>query len=166
MSVGDGGISVGDGGMSVGDGGISVGVLVGRSVFVGTGEFVQVGTGVLVGAGTAVLVGAGLGRRVLVGPLKVGNRKAVRVIGVSEAVGLEVIVGRRVRVAVGINSAIACSVNAPAVFKLLTAESTIFSGWKAPAVADSFRSWMAIPETEHNRLIPIAPATKTASRPR
>src|SRR6185503_1058498 len=68
--------------------------------------------------------------------------------------------------AVGINSAMAWRVNAPAVFKLLTAESTIFSGWKAPAVPDAFKSWIAIPETEHSRLIPIAPATKTARRPR
>jgi hypothetical protein len=58
--------------------------------------------------------------------------------GVSVALGLDVSVGRSVRVGVGIKSAIACSVNAPAVFKLLTAESTIFSGWNAPAVPDIF----------------------------
>jgi len=169
------GVSVGTSvvGIVVGvSGGIGVsvgvtGVLVGSCVSVGViGVFVG-GGGVRLG-GTAVLVGmsVGRGRRVLVGPLKVGNRNAVGVIGVSEAVGLDVIVGRRVRVAVGINSAMAWRVNAPAVFKLLTAESTIFSGWKAPAVPDAFKSWIAIPETEHSRLIPIAPATKTARRPR
>ena len=160
--MGDGGISVGVGG-SVGDGGTGVSVGVG-----GRGVLVGLGMRVFVGGGTAVLVGmsVGRGRRVLVGSLKVGNRNAVGVISASVALGLEVIVGRSVRVAVGINSAIACSVNAPAVFKLLTAESTIFSGWKAPAVPEAFMSWIAIPETEHNRLMPIAPATKTARRPR
>jgi hypothetical protein len=164
---------IGVSGVEVGvSGGIGVsvgvtGVLVGSCVSVGvTGVFVG-GIGVRVGR-TAVFVGMGVGRgrRVLVGSLEVGNLKAVGVRGATEAVGLDVSVGRKVGVGVGINSANACNVSAPAVFKLETAESTMFAGSKAPAVIASFRSWIAIPETEHNRLIPSAPATKTARRPR
>lgn len=167
VSVGSG-VSVSGGGgigvsVSVG-GGIGVEVSVGVSVG-GTGESVQVGTGVLVG-GISVFVGSGLGRRVLVGSLDVGNRKTVGVIGATVAFGLDVIVGRSVGVDVGISSANACFVSAPAVFKLETAASTISPGAKATAVVDSFRSCIAIPDTEHNKLIPSAPATKTARSPR
>ena len=171
VSGGDVGVSGGDVGVSGScvSVGISVGVGVGgRGVLVsvgGTGESVQVGTGVL-GGGTDVFVGSGLGRRVLVGPLNVGNRKAVGVRGATVAVGLDVIVGGKVGVDVGISSANACFVSAPAVFKLDTAASTISPGANATAVVDSFRSCIAIPETEHNKLIPSAPATKTARRPR
>jgi len=141
-------------------------VLVGPGVLVGTGVSVRVGgAGVLVG-GTGVFVGSGLGRRVFVGPLGEGNRKAVRVIGVTVAVGLDVIVGGRVGVEVGISSANACIVSAPTVFKLETAASTISHGAKATAVVDLFRSCIAIPETEQSKPIPSAPATKTARSPR
>ena len=156
VGVGGGSVFVGSS-VSVGDGGISVG---------GTGVFVRVGgIAVLVG-GTGVFVGSGLGRRVLVGSLTVGNRKAVGVIGAIVAVGLDVIVGGRVGVDVGISSANACIVSAPTVFKLETAASTMSAGAKSTPAADSFRSCIAIPETEHNKLIPSAPATKTARRPR
>jgi len=140
------------------------GVRVGR----GVGVLVGGGTGVdvLVGGGTGVFVASGLGRRVLVGPLKVGNRKAVGVMGATVAVGLDVIVGGRVGVDVGMSSANACFVRAPAVLRLDTAASTISAGCKATAVVDSFRSCIAIPETEHNKLIPSAAATKTARSPR
>src|SRR5687768_228808 len=164
-SVGGGIVFVGSC-VSVGDGGISVGVLVGRSVLVGTGVSVRVGgTAVLVG-GTGVFVGSGLGRRVLVGSLTVGKRKAVGVRGVTVIEGLDVIVGGRVEVDVGISSANACIVSAPTVFKLETAASTISPGAKSTPVVDSFRSCIAIPETEHSKPIPSAAATKTARSPR
>jgi hypothetical protein len=141
-------------------------------VLVGTGEFVQVGTGVLVGGGSGVLVGTAvgmsLGRRVLVGSPRVGNRK---ISGVLDAVtvklglGVTVSVGRRVGVDVAASSANACMVNAPAVFKFETNESTTSAGFMAMAVA-TFRSCIAIPETEHSRLIPRMPAKKTHTSPR
>jgi hypothetical protein len=136
-------------------------------VFVGgTGVFVRVGgTGVLVG-GTSVFDGSGLGRRVRVGSLNVGNRKAVGVVGTTVAVGLDLSVGGKVGVDVGISSANACFVSAPAVFKLATAAFTISAGANSTGVLDSFRSCKAIPDTAHSKPIPSAPATNTARRPR
>ncbi len=155
------GVSVGVTGVLVGSC-VSVGVI---GVFVG-GMGVRVGgTAVLVG-GTGVFVGSRRGRRVGVGPLTVGNRKAVGVRGATVAVGLDVIVGGMVGVDVATSSENACIVSAPAVFKLEAAESMMSPGAKATAVWAASRSCIAIPETEHNRLRPSAPATKTARRPR
>ena len=145
---------------------VSIGVTVSTRVAVGAS--VAVGTGVRVG-GTAVPVGmrVGLGRRVLVGSLEVGNLKAVGIRGAT-VVGKDVTVcvGRSVGVEVGMSSAKACIVSAPAVFRLETAAFTMSAGCKARAVVDCLRSSIAMPETEHSRLIPIAPATKTARGPR
>jgi len=155
--------------VSVGGIGVAVltGVAVGATVGVGTGVFVC-GIGVRVG-GTAVCVGmsVGLGRRVLVGSLEVGNRKAVGVRGAT-VVGnnVTVDVGRSVEVEVGISSTNASIVSAPAVFRLETAAFTMSPGFKATEVCAASRSCIAIPETEHKRLIPMAPATKTAKSPR
>jgi len=158
-SVVGGGTSVVGGGTSVvGGGEVSVGV--GKGVFVGgIGVFVGIGVG-----GIAVLVGSGLGRRVLVGPLSVGNAKITLVLA-TMAVGVGGIVFVGVNVGVEISSGNASMVMAAAVFKLLTAESNMLCGSMTTG-ADAFKSWIAIPETEHNRLIPTAPATKTARSPR
>ena len=168
---GPGGVSVSTGGsgvlVGVGSGVSVVGIGVKVSTGVAVGASVAVGTGVRVG-GTSVLVGmgVGLGRRVLVGSLDVGNLKAVGRGATVVGKDVTVCVGRRVGVDVGISSANACIVSAPAVFRLETAAFTMSAGCKARAVVDCRRSCIAIPETEHSRLIPIAAATKTARRPR
>ena len=155
ISVGVIGVSVGVTGVFVGVTGVSVG---------GIGEFVQVGTGVLVG----MSVGVGPGWRVLVGSPRVGNRKITGVLDtVAVKLGLDVTVsvGGSVGVDVAASSAKACMVSAPAVFKFETNESSTSAGCMAMAVA-TFRSCIAIPETEHSRLIPRMPAKKTHTSPR
>ena len=116
--------------------------------------------------GTSVAVG--LGRRVLVGSPRAGNRKITGVLDtVTVKLGLDVTVsvGRSVGVDVAASSAKACMVSAPAVFKFETNESSTSAGCMAMAVA-TFRSCIAIPETEHSRLIPRMPAAKTHTSPR
>jgi len=163
VGVGGSVVSVGVGGSGVSVVGIGVTV----STRVAVGASVAVGTGVRVG-GTAVPVGmrVGLGRRVLVGSLEVGNLKAVGSGATVVGKDVTVCVGRSVGVEVGMSSANACIVRAPAVFRLETAAFTMSAGCKARAVVDCLRSSIAMPETEHSRLIPIAPATKTARSPR
>lgn len=87
--------------------------------------------------------------------------------GVTLRVGVGVEVGTVEAVTVGVatNSANACMVIAPAVFIFEMKESTTSAGCSAMAVA-TFRSCIAILETEHSRLIPRAPAAITASSPR
>lgn len=156
------------GGMGVSvSGGTGVLVSVGTGVFVGIGVRVLVGMGVSVGCGMGVFVmGSGRGRRVLVGPPKVGNGKLKGVFDTVE-VGpiVKVDVGGRVGVDVASSSENACRVIAAAVFKFETTESKTSAGSRAMAVA-IFKSCSAIRETEQSRLMPMAPAKKTQKSPR
>lgn len=82
-------------------------------------------------------------------------------------VGDRVEVGIWVGVVVGVNTSAgkASRVSAAAVFKFDTTESRTSAGSIAMAVA-IFRSCIAIPETEHSRLIPRAAAPTIARSPR
>jgi hypothetical protein len=149
-----------------------IGVLLGTGVSVGGLVAVLVGVlvggiGVRVRVGTGVFVGSGLGRRVLVGSLDVGKINTTGVLDIA-TVGLAVNVGcggGSVEVEVAASSENASRVTAAAVFKFSTKDSTTSPASRAMAVA-TFRSCTAMPETEHNRLIPRIPARKTHSNPR
>lgn len=78
---------------------------------------------------------------------------------------MKVDVGGRVGVELASSSENASRVEAAAVFKFSTTESSTSAGSRAMAVA-TFKSCSAIPETEQSRLIPIRPAKKTHNSPR
>jgi hypothetical protein len=180
------GPGVGESGMGVsgiGVGGISVGVsgggFVGTSVTVGNG--VLVGTSVAVGIGVSVMVGGGIDVRVggiWVGILvwvNVGRTRLVRVgVTVTKRLGVEVEVsddkgtGESVlvgaNVCVGTNTVTACSVSAAAVSRLAYARSTMLMGATVIEMR-LFKSPIAIAETLHNMLKPIAPAARTPKGP-
>jgi hypothetical protein len=107
------------------------------------------------------------GSRVLLGSVGVIVTKRLgvsdgRSVDVRE--GPSVSVGSRLRVAVGTNCVTACSVRAAAVSRLDTARSTRFNGI---SVADTrrFRSPIAMAETLHSRLSPMAPAARIPRGP-
>jgi len=79
--------------------------------------------------------------------------------GERESVFVGTIVG------VGTNAVTACSVSAAAVSMLATAISTMFSGASVTRRIWLFKSPIAIEETLHNRVKPIAPATRTPRGP-
>ena len=91
--------------------------------------------------------------------MKVGREVAVEVsVGTREAV----LVG--INVSVGTKTVTTCSVSAAEVLKLETAKSIIFSG--ATVIRTwLFKSLIAIVETLQSRLKPITPAVKTPSGP-
>ena len=159
---------------------VRMGVFVGRSVGVGRGVFVRVAVGrgvfVRVDVGTLVFVGTRVrvrvGMRVAVAGARVRRgRVGVMVtkrLGVSDGSGVRdgdsVPVGSGLRVAVGTNTVTTCSVSAAAVSRLETARSTIFRGAIVTEMA-RFRSPIAITDTLHNMLSPMAPATKIPKGP-
>jgi hypothetical protein len=187
VSGGGAGVSVSGGGtgvfVSVGGGtGVSVGTT-GVLVFVGggTGVLVSVGgglvfvgvegggcVGVRLGAEVAVRAGTDVavqGSRVRLGTVgvMVTKRRAVSVgSGVRE--GASVCVGRAVAVAVGTKTVTTCSVSAAAVSRLETARSTRFNGTIVTGIY-RFRSSIAIAETLHSKLSPMAQAAKIPSGP-
>ncbi len=172
VTVGGSGVSVGGGSVRVGGTGVggSVGVKVGRGVLVrvtvgGTGVFVRVGGG---GMGVRVRVGI----RVTVAGSRV-RRGSVGVIvtsrlGVSDGCGVRdgdsVPVGSTLGVAVGTKAVTTCSVRAAAVSRLENARSTRFKGAIVTEMA-RFKSPIAMADTLHNRLSPIAPAARIPMGP-
>jgi hypothetical protein len=158
---------------------VSGGGFVGASVAVGNGVFV--GTSVAVGIGVSVMVGGGIDVRVggiwvgiLVG-VKVGRARLVRVgVTVTKRLGVEVEVsdgkgtGESVsvgsNVCVGTKTVTACSVSAAAVSRLEYARSTILIGATVIEIR-LFKSPIAIVETLHNKVNPIAPAARTPKGP-
>jgi hypothetical protein len=139
-------------------------VTVGRGVFVrvDVGTFVAGGTGVRVRVGIRVAVAGARVRRGMVGVI------VTKRLGVSDGSGVRdgdsVLVGSGLRVAVGTNTVTTCWVSAAAVSRLETAKSTIFKGTIVTEMA-RFKSPIAITDTLHNRLKPIAPATKIPRGP-
>ena len=186
VAVGGWEVSLGGTGVSVGEIGVFVSVGGGIGVFVsvggGTGVFVLVGgrgvrDGVRLGMRVGVRVGMRVGGRVGVRTIRVGVLRGFLVIvgvmvtkrlGVSDGSGVRdgdsVPVGSGLRVAVGTNTVTTCSVSAAAVSRLETARSTIFRGAIVTEMA-RFRSPIAITDTLHNMLSPMAPATKIPKGP-
>lgn len=89
-------------------------------------------------------------------------------LGVSDGSGVRdgdsVSVGSGLLVAVGTNTVTTCCVSAAAVSRLETARSTIFRGTIVTEMA-RFKSPIAITDTLHNRLSPMAPAAKIPRGP-
>ena len=142
--------------------GVGIGVFV--LVEVGIGVWVRVGGfGVFVRDGMNVTVRVICDRLVRVG-VTVKKRLGVDV-EVSEGCreGESVFVGTSV--GVGTNEVTACSVSAAAVSMLATAMSTRFSGASVTRRIWLFKSPIAIEETLHNSVKPIAPATRTPKGP-
>lgn len=161
-------------------GGIGVSVSVGG----GTGVFVSVGSG----TGVSVRVGSGVGgTRVLVGGIgvfvRIGTRVEVRGgrtrlvpvgvtvtkrrgVDVSDGKGLGESVTVKMSVCVGTNAVTTCSVSAAAVSRLETAKSTIFNGSTVMGKCSRLvKSPIAIMETLHRRVKPIAPAARIPRGP-
>jgi hypothetical protein len=170
--VGGSVVAVGGGSVRVGGTGVggSVGVKVGRGVFVrvnvgGTGVFVRVGgggMGVRVRVGTRVTVAGSRVRRGSVGVIVTSR------LGVSDGCGVRdgdsVPVGSTLGVAVGTKAVTTCSVRAAAVSRLENARSTRFKGAIVTEMA-RFKSPIAMADTLHNRLSPIAPAARIPMGP-
>ena len=163
VSLGGGtGVSLGGIGVSVGGIGVSVGgmgvLLEGMTVFVG-GIGVRVG-GICVG----ILVGVNVGRARLV---RVGVTVTKRLgvdVDVSDDRGAGESVSLGTSVCVGTNAVTTCSVSAAAVSKLETARSTILRG-SIVLEMRLFKSPIAIADTLHKMLIPIAAAARTPKGP-
>jgi hypothetical protein len=176
VSGGGIGVSVSGGGMgvSVSGGGTGVSVSVGGGTGVSVGVGMKVFVGGMVG-GIGVFVG-GTGVCVFVGikvEVKVERTRLVKVgVTVTKRLGVDVSDGKArgesvlvgTRVGVGTNIVTACSVSAAAVSRLETARFTIFSGSIVIAIW-LFKSLVAIVETLHSRLKPIAPAARTPKGP-
>ena len=163
VSTGGTGVSLGGGtGVSLGGIGVSVGgmgVLVeGITVFVG-GIGVRVG-GICVG----ILVGVNVGRARLVAVGVIVTKRLGVDVDVSDdrVAGESVLVGTMV--CVGTNAVTTCSVSAAAVSRLETARSTILRG-SIVLETRLFKSPIAIADTLHIRLRPIAAAARTPKGP-
>ena len=154
------GVSGGGGSVGVSGGGIGVSVSVGKGVSVGNGVLVLVGMDMGVFVGTKAVVEVGRGRLVRVG------------VTVTKCFGVEVSEGRGVgesvlvgtRVCVGTNRVTTCSVRAATVSRLETAKSRTLSGSIVIEIW-LFKSPIAIVETLHSTLMPIAAAARTPRGP-